>query len=333
MADYDIAAAFDAIEEELISSMIRNMKRHHVEEINEQKQWEMWQVKQLEALEKYKKANQKKFGKEFSTINTQIEVAIREANQKGYMGQETKILEMIQKGFKGAKVPTDAMQASFFKINDRKLDALIQATTSDMEKAETAVLRMANDQYRKVIFNAQVYANTGAGTYEKSVDMATKDFLSSGINCVVYKNGARHTIADYADMALRTASKRAYLQGEGTKRQEWGLHLVIMNKRGCPCPKCLPFVGKIMIDDVWSGGSKKDGNYPLMSTAIAAGLYHPRCKDSHTTYFPGITTVDEKYNKKEIADLEEQAKSEAKRQYKQRQRKRNQRLSKYSIEK
>ena len=333
MPDYDIAAAFDAIEEELISSMIRNMERHHVEEINEQKQWEMWQVKQLEALEKYKKANQKKFGKEFSAINTQIEVAIREANQKGYMGQETKILEMIQKGFKGAKAPTDAMQASFFKVNDRKLDALIQATTSDMEKAETAVLRMANDQYRKVIFNAQVYANTGAGTYEKSIDMATKDFLSSGINCVVYKNGARHTIADYADMALRTASKRAYLQGEGTKRQEWGLHLVIMNKRGCPCPKCLPFVGKIMIDDVWSGGSKKDGNYPLMSTAIAAGLYHPRCKDSHTTYFPGITTVDEKYNKKEIADLEEQAKSEAKRQYKQRQRKRNQRLSKYSIEK
>ena len=31
MADYDIAAAFDAIEEELISSMIHNMKRHHVE--------------------------------------------------------------------------------------------------------------------------------------------------------------------------------------------------------------------------------------------------------------------------------------------------------------
>lgn len=332
MADYDIAAAFDAIEEELISSMIRNMKRHHVEEINEQKQWEMWQVKQLEALEKYKKANQKKFGKEFSTINTQIEVAIREANQKGYMGQETKILEMIQKGFKGAKAPTDAMQASFFKVNDRKLDALIQATTSDMKKAETAVLRMANDQYRKVIFNAQVYANTGAGTYEKSVDMATKEFLSSGINCVVYKNGARHTIADYADMALRTASKRAYLQGEGTKRQEWGLHLVIMNKRGCPCPKCLPFVGKIMIDDVWSGGSKKGGNYPLMSTAIAAGLYHPRCKDSHTTYFPGITTVDAKYNKKEIANLEEQAKSEAKQQYRERQKKKFQRLADNSLD-
>ncbi len=31
------------------------------------------------------------------------------------------------------------------------------------------MFRMANDQYRKV-FNAQVYANTGNGTYEKAVD-------------------------------------------------------------------------------------------------------------------------------------------------------------------
>ena len=182
-------------------------------------------------------------------------------------------------------------------MNDRKLEALIKATTADMKKAETAVLRMANDQYRKVIYNAQVYANTGAGTYEQAVDMATKDFLAAGLNCVEYANGARHTLADYADMAIRTACKRAYLQGEGQKRQEWEISTVIMNKRGNPCPKCLPFVGKVLIDDVWSGGPK-DGKspetgikYPLMSKAIAAGLYHPRCRDSHTTYFEGISTL------------------------------------------
>ena len=88
------------------------------------------------------------------------------------------------------------------------LEALIKATMDDMEQAEIAVLRMANDQYRKVIYNAQVYANTGAGTYEKAVDMATEDFVKAGLNCVLYANGARHTLADYADMAIRTASKR-----------------------------------------------------------------------------------------------------------------------------
>ena len=148
---------------------------------------------------------------------------------------------------------------------------------------------------------------------------------------IIFNAGARHTIADYADMAIRTASKRAYLQGEGEMRQQWGLHLVIMNKRGSPCPKCLPFVGKILIDDVWSGGSSKDGKYPLMSSAIAAGLYHPRCKDSHTTYFPGITKVDPKYNKQEIADIEDTAKQEAKQQYAERQEKRFGRLADFSL--
>lgn len=277
MDEYDINKAFQAIEEELITSMLRNMRRHKVEEIKEDKQWAMWQAEQLKALEKYRVHNRKKFNPEFENINKSIKEVILKAKQEGGMKQEIKILQAIKKGFKVSgknQTRIGGSTAEFFKLNERKLEALIKATTTDMKKAETAVLRMVNDQYRKIIFNAQVYANTGAGTYEKAVDMATKDFLASGINCVEYANGARHTISDYADMAIKTASKRAYLQGEGEKRQEWGIHTVIMNKRGNPCPKCLPFVGKILIDDVWSGGSSRDGPYPLMSTAIAAGLYH-----------------------------------------------------------
>lgn len=328
---YDIGEAFEAIENELIKSMIRNFENHKLEEIDEKKNWSMWQAEMLQSLEKYKHDNQKKYGKQFRDINKQISTLISLARTEGGMDQEKRILEAIRKGFPAKRV-TKGGTAEFFKVNDRKLNALINATTSDMQKAETAVLRMANDQYRKIIYNAQVYANTGAGTYEKAVDMATKEFLSAGLNCIEYSNGARHTLADYADMAIRTASKRAYLQGEGKMRQEWGLHLVIMNKHGCPCPKCLPFVGKIMIDDVWSGGSRKDGKYPLMSSAVAAGLYHPRCKDSHTTYFPGITTVDPKYNKQEIADIEETAKQEARQQYAERQEKRFGRLADYSLD-
>jgi len=192
---------------------------------------------------------------------------------------------------------------------------------------------------RNAIFNAQVYANTGAGTYEKAVDMATKHMLSSGLNCVEYANGARHTLRDYADMAIRTASKRAYLQGEGEKRQEWGISTVIMNKRGNPCPKCLPFCGKVLIDDVWSGG-KSDGKspvtglkYPLMSKAIEAGLYHPRCKDSHTTYFEGISTPpDDKYTKEELNQIAENYKTEQKRQYTKRQAEKFGRLAAYSLD-
>lgn len=340
--EYDLAEAFRRIENELIASMIRNMDRHRAEETKEGYNWSMWQVEQLKALEKYKRKNQKKYQKQFKSINSQIEHLIRQARMKGNMKQEIRILQAIRKGWKthgrNGTPAHDAMTAEFFKLNDRKLDALIEATTHDMEAAETAVLRKANDDYRKAIFNAQVYANTGAGTYEKAVDMATKDMLSRGLNCVMYANGARHTLSDYADMAIRTASKRAYLQGEGEKRQEWGFATVIMAKRENPCPKCLPFVGKVLIDDVWSGGSK-DGvdpetgkRYPLMSYAISKGLYHPRCKDSHTTYFPGISTADDTWTKEELENVGLQSQQEVRQQYTKRQEEKYSRLAEYSLD-
>lgn len=335
---YDIIKAFEAIENELIASMIRNMRDHKLEEIDEKKQWTMWQVEQLKSLEQYRRNNQERFGKEFKQINDNIELLIRLAKDEGEMEQEIEILKAIKKGFKARKV-TQGASGEFFKLNERKLDALIKATVKDMQKAETAVLRMADDQYRKIIYNAQVYANTGAGTYEKAVDMATKDFIVAGLNCVEYANGARHTLKDYADMAIRTAAKRAYLQGEGTKRQEWGISTVIVNKRGNPCPKCLPFCGKVLIDDVWSDGSS-DGispvtglKYPLMSKAVAAGLYHPRCKDVHTTYFEGVnTSPDDKYTRDELDHIAENYQKEQKQQYAKRQAEKFGRLEKYSLD-
>ena len=332
LADYDIGAAFEAIEDELIASMIRNMDRHRAWEDDEGIQWSMWQAEQLKTLEKYKKANQKRYGKQFKDINGQIGEILYKARQTGNMQQEIQILNAIKNGFTGANKVSQGTAAEFFRLNNRKLEALIEATTNDMERAETAILRKANDEYRKVIYNAQVYANTGAGTYEKAVDMATKDMLSRGLTCVEYANGARHTLADYADMAIRTASKRAYLQGEGEKRQEWGITTVIMVKRGNPCPKCLPFVGKVLIDDVWSGGKKSDGSYPLMSKAIAAGLYHPRCKDSHTTYFPGISTADDSWTEKELEDIGQANTQETKQQYAKRQTEKFDRLSDNSLD-
>ncbi len=329
--EYDIGKAFAAIEEELIASMIRNMKRHKVEEVTENKQWTMWQAEQLKALERYKVKNKKKYGQQFKDINKEIDVLLHAARDEGEMIQEIAILRTIKKGFTAQKV-SGKSAAKFFQLNERKLEALIEATIHDMARAETAVLRMANDKYRKIIFNSQMYANTGAGTYEKAVDMATKDFLAAGLNCVEYKNGARHTLEDYADMAIRTASKRAYLQGEGAMRKEWGIHTVIVNKRGNPCPKCLPFCGKVLIDDVWSGGSRKDGDYPLMSHAIARGLYHPRCKDIHTTYFPGISRTDDTWTEDELENIGLHAKKEARQQYAKRQADKFGRLARYSLD-
>ncbi len=134
--EYNIGAAFQAIEDELIKSMIRNMDRHQAEETKEGIEWSMWQTEQLKALERYKKDNQKRYGKQFRNLNKEMGELIQIARQKGNMQQEIQILNAIRNGFPAKKVSQGAT-AEFFRMNDRKLEALIQATTNDMQRAET----------------------------------------------------------------------------------------------------------------------------------------------------------------------------------------------------
>lgn len=332
MSDYNIKEAFERIENELIDSMMRNFSRHRAEETKEGYNWTQWQAEQLKSLEEYRKHNAKKFGKRFKTINSKVEEMIRTAKADGNASQEAEILETVKNGFKPPEKPSKHSTGEFFKVNNRKLNALVKSTTDDLKRAETAVLRMSNDKYRKAIFNAQVYANTGAGTYEKAVDMACKDMLNAGLNCVEYKNGARHTLSDYADMAVKTANKRAYLRGEGEKRAEWGVSLVVVNSRQGGCPDCAKYIGKVFIDDVYSNGKKSDGNYPLLSTAIKNGLFHPRCKDSTSTYYPELDDLDAPLSDDEIKELDRQRGIEEKQQYAQRQAERFDRRAEYSLD-
>lgn len=332
MSDYNIREAFEKIEDELIDSMMRNFSRHRAEETKEGYNWTQWQAEQLKSLEEYRKHNAKKFGKRFKTINSKVEEMIRTAKADGNASQEAEILEAVKDGFKAPKKPSAHSTAEFFKVNDRKLDALIKSTTDDLKRAETAVLRMSNDKYRKAIFNAQVAMNTGAVTYEKAVDIACKDMLNAGLNCVEYKNGARHTLSDYANMAVKTANKRAYLRGEGEKRAEWGVSLVVVNSRQGGCPDCAKYIGKVFIDDVYSNGKKSDGNYPLLSTAIKNGLFHPRCKDSTSTYYPELDDLDAPLSEDEIKELDRQRGIEEKQQYAQRQAERFDRRAEYSLD-
>lgn len=332
MSDYDIGKAFEEIENELIDSMMRNFSRHRAEETKEGYNWSQWQAEQLKSLEEYRNHNAKKFGKRFKTINSKVEEMIRTAKADGSSDQEAEILETVMNGFKPPEKPSAHSTGEFFKVNERKLDALVKSTTDDLKRAETAVLRMSNDKYRKAIYNAQVAMNTGAVTYEQAVDIACKDMLNAGLNCVEYKNGARHTLSDYADMAVKTANKRAYLRGEGEKRAEWGMSLVVVNSRQGGCPDCAKYIGRVFIDDVYSNGKKSDGNYPLLSTAIKNGLFHPRCKDSTSTYYPELDDLDAPLSEDEIKELDRQRGIEEKQQYAQRQAERFDRRAEYSLD-
>lgn len=310
--EYDIVGAFQDIEMELIKSMRRNLKRHMNEEATEGMNWSQWQAEMLNGLAQYRAENAAMLPGYFSTIQDEIDEMIRLAYATGESEQEIELLEAIKNGYKAS--PTgkgqNALQGDFFKVNANKLNSLIKATTDDIQAAESAILRMTEDVYRKTIFKAQMLYNTGAGTLWQAVDMATKDFLSAGINCIQYKNGARVNIASYAEMALRTANKRANLMGAANKRMEYGVHTVKVTTHNSACPMCVQWQGKVYYDDVYGqvmvqekrgiAGFKK---YPLLSEAVKGGMFHPNCKNGLSTYYEGVNQPPKEPTKEEKKEM------------------------------
>ena len=286
--EYDIKKVMEEIELQLIASMKRTLWSHKEDEKVKGFDWPQWQTLKIKQFEDYKKANKEIFNNNTKGLNRYLYKHIKEQFKEG-AGRTNK--QAIQSGI--IKNEDSQLGGSFFGLNHRKLDALIKSTKSDMKDVKYATLRMANDQYRQIIYKAQVFANTGAGTVKQAIDMASKDFLARGFNCIEYKNGTKHNIADYCDMAIRTANKRANLMGEGEMRKKLGNSLVYVSKHGGACDKCTPWEGRVYIDDVWSGGTEKDGKYPLLSTAIAGGLFHPRCHHGISTYYEGINDEPE----------------------------------------
>jgi hypothetical protein len=319
---YDIRKIFEQMELDLISSMRRAFYFHQNEQEKEGFEWEQWQLSKLRAMEQYRARNRKIVGKYNKPIQDAINKELKGNFSKGenvvarFIDKVKQVLRWRSREHKSIEFPADIdastlkghiakelgspgtiqQEKNFFGVNEKKLEALIKTVNNDLNKAQYSVLRKMDDVYRQTIFKSHMYLQNGAKTLNQAIDMATKDFLDKGINSIEYKNGARVNIASYAEMCLRTASHRATLLGEGKKRDEYGIHLIVVSAHGNTCKMCEPWQGEILIDDIFSHPSKEyieenKKKYKLLSEAVESGLLHPNCRHTLTTYFPGITRL------------------------------------------
>ncbi|HQA59296.1 MAG TPA: hypothetical protein PK033_15675, partial [Acetivibrio sp.] len=229
------------------------------------------------------------------TVSKDIRELLKEQFEEGYQDTEDELEELDY------EPPPPVTEDSFFGVNKDRVDKLTEEIIAKESNIEKAALRYMDDVYRRTLYKAEVAMSAGATTLPQAIDMATRDFLNAGINCIEYKDGRRVNIADYVQMALRTAATRSYLNGAAAKRAELGIDTVLVSQYGACSETCLPWQGRVYIDDVWgvfegerSGemGKSKNGNwYPLLSVAIKGGLYHPNCRHSHTTWIEGVSKL------------------------------------------
>lgn len=288
---YDLRGIYAQMEVDLIASMKRNLKRHENEEKKEGFEWEQWQQRKLEDLKAYRVEASRIVNKAVPEIDAAMEQEIKGSFRRGV----SRVGGLFKKLWNKV-VPTkqDAIDDNnFFKQNEHRINALAFAAQEELRAANQAILRQTDDVFRQTIFKSQVYLNSGAASLDQAIDMATKDFLDKGLDCITYRDGRKVNIASYAEMYLRTSSQRAVFAGEGAKRQQMGNPFVVVSAHSNCSELCLPWQGKVYIDDVYSGGKASDGPYPLLSTAMANGLFHPNCRHNMTTYVPGMSRMPE----------------------------------------
>lgn len=306
----DIAKIFEEIELRLISSLKRNLKRHKAEEQRYGFEWSAWQAEKLKNMENFRRENLDIMNEYVDVIDDQTRQLMTEQFQEGQQQAQRSVQELSDEPI------TPIPDKHFFGVNEKKMAKLMEDVTTLEKTAETAALRMTDDIYRQTLNRVQLAMGTGSMTLNEAIDLATRDFLDKGINCIVYADGKRVNIADYVRMALRTTSTRAKLQGEAKRFAELGYDTVLVSQYGGCSKTCEPWQGQVYIDDVftvWEG--EKDefqgkSNYCgewfwLLSYAVKNGLFHPNCRHTMTQYIHGRTQIPEPIPAEKIKEQRE----------------------------
>lgn len=307
----DIARIFEEIELRLIASLKRNLSRHKAEEEKEGFEWSAWQAEKLNNIDNFRKENAQIADEYVDVIDDETRQLMTDQFHEGEHTAEQSVIDVSESGVNVPDVPAQPQPPEaptaipddhFFGVNKPKMDKLMEDVTTLEKTALTAAVRNMDDVYRTTLNKVQLMMGTGSITLNEAIDLATRDFLDKGINCIGYADGRRVNIADYVRMALRTTSTRATLQGAAKRFAELGYDTVLISQYGGCSETCEPYQGKVYIDDVftiWNGERSGDfgkSNYcdkwfMLLSVAIRGGLFHPNCRHTMGQYIEGFTKI------------------------------------------
>lgn len=185
----------------------------------------------------------------------------------------------------------------------RAVTAIAADTTRTVATVPTRILRSADDAYRRVVADASSQVLLGARTRRDAAQQALDRLADQGIMSFRDRSGRRWQAASYVEMAVRTGTGLAAVQGHVDTLAANGLDLVVVSDAPRECPACRPWEGKVLSISGASSGAVEVASAVdpgrmvrvMVSGSVAdaksAGLHHPNCRHSLSAYLPGATTL------------------------------------------
>lgn len=181
------------------------------------------------------------------------------------------------------------------------INRLALTMTGQLAEMELPILRWVDQTFSQVVASASVEVLSGTVTRRKAAQRAWSRFLARGVTGFVDRRGRRWELASYVEMATRTATAQAAVEGHLGRLQEVGVDLVVVSNAPQECELCRPWEGKILarkgsdgprrVRNVRTGKTETIDVEGTLREAISAGLFHPNCRHSVSAYLPGATEV------------------------------------------
>ena len=199
--------------------------------------------------------------------------------------------------------------------NAPAVDRLAASMAEDTRPVYQRITRAVVDAYRRVVARASGNVLLGTMTRRQAAQRALDQFAARGITGFVDRAGRSWDMAAYAEMAVRSVTARAAVEGHIDALAEIRVGLVIVSDAPLECPLCAPWEGEVLTLSGPSGPHtvraehaappeqqrqgllrRRPSPPPVvvhvagsLVEARAAGLFHPNGRHSLSAYLPGVT--------------------------------------------
>lgn len=197
--------------------------------------------------------------------------------------------------------------------NSEKVALILSDLDSRMDAAERNVLRRFDDNYSRIIGETAALVASGGYTQRAALQESMQRFADEGISGFTDKAGRHWELPVYAEMALLTAIEKASVQGYIDTMESYGYDLAIISEHEGACPLCEAWQGVVV------SISGKNEDYPSLSEAEDAGVFHPRCMHDLATYHEAIDRGKYRSEPREVKEPSEAYSARSTQRYMERQ--------------
>lgn len=225
------------------------------------------------------------------TLNADLEKAVRDVILQAYNSGAAFALPDLD----AAGIPVTRTSGVAVPVSE----ALAASTLAQTRRAIDRIPALLQAAYTDAVHAGAAEVLGGSSTRLQAAQHVLDRLLGQGIRGYRDAAGRQWALDTYVEMAVRTTTGQAAVQGHVDQLQAAGHDLVIVSDAPRGCPLCRPWEGKVLSiggrvgaviePSVTTGAPTRITVAGSLEQARAAGLQHPNCRHSLSAYLPGAT--------------------------------------------